>query len=59
MRWAWSFDSYSARETMGTAKRLLLPPMIGALREWDKVGAPLPENMPLPFVTPSAIPRAG
>lgn len=25
MRWAWSFESYSAREQMGAAKRLLLP----------------------------------
>jgi glycosyltransferase involved in cell wall biosynthesis len=44
MRWAWSFDSYSARETMGTAKRLLLPPMIGALREWDKAASCYPDH---------------
>jgi glycosyltransferase involved in cell wall biosynthesis len=44
MRWVWSFDSYSARETMGTAKRLLLPPMIGALREWDKAASCSPDH---------------
>jgi glycosyltransferase involved in cell wall biosynthesis len=38
MRWAWSFDSYSAREEMGAAKRLLLPHLINVLRRWD-VGA--------------------
>jgi glycosyltransferase involved in cell wall biosynthesis len=44
MRWAWSFDSYSAREKMSTAKRLLLPPMIGALREWDKAASCSPDH---------------
>ena len=37
MRWAWNFDSYSARETMGTAKRLLLPPMIRAQTAGSRV----------------------
>ena len=41
MRWAWSFDSYSAREEMGAAKRLLLPHLINVLRRWD-VGAYAP-----------------
>src|SRR5271168_2933030 len=38
MRWAWSFDSYSAREEMGAAKRFVLPRLINVLRRWD-VGA--------------------
>jgi glycosyltransferase involved in cell wall biosynthesis len=38
MRWAWSFDNYSAREGMGAAKRLLLPHLVRGLRQWD-VGA--------------------
>ncbi len=38
MRWAWSFEDYSAREEMGAAKRLLLPHLIRGLRQWD-VGA--------------------
>jgi glycosyltransferase involved in cell wall biosynthesis len=38
MRWAWSFESYSAREEMGAAKRLLLPHLVRGLRQWD-VGA--------------------
>lgn len=44
MRWAWSFDSYAARGTMGAAKRLLLPPMIGALRKWDKAASCFPDH---------------
>ncbi len=44
MRWVWSFDSYSSRETMGMAKRLLLPPLIGALREWDKAASSAPDH---------------
>ena len=38
MRWAWSFENYSAREDMGVAKRLLLPHLVRGLRQWD-VGA--------------------
>jgi glycosyltransferase involved in cell wall biosynthesis len=38
MRWAWSFENYSAREEMGAAKRLLLPHLVRGLRRWD-VGA--------------------
>jgi glycosyltransferase involved in cell wall biosynthesis len=38
MRWAWSFESYSAREEMGAVKRLLLPHLVRGLRLWD-VGA--------------------
>lgn len=35
MRWAWSYGSYSGQEGAGPAQRLLLPPMMGALRKWD------------------------
>jgi hypothetical protein len=38
MRWAWNFESYSAREEMGTAKRMLLSHATRGLRWWD-VGA--------------------
>jgi glycosyltransferase involved in cell wall biosynthesis len=38
MRWAWSFEGYSAREEMGAAKRLLLPHLVRGLRQWD-IGA--------------------
>jgi len=38
MRWAWNFESYSAREEMGAAKQLLLSHLIRGLRHWD-VGA--------------------
>ena len=44
MRWVWNFDNYSAREAMGTAKRLLLPPIISALREWDKTASCSPDH---------------
>ena len=44
MRWAWSFASYSAQETQGTARRLLLPPMMRALRKWDERASHYPDH---------------
>jgi glycosyltransferase involved in cell wall biosynthesis len=44
MRWAWSFASYSAQETAGAAKRLLLPPMMCALRKWDQRASHYPDH---------------
>lgn len=44
MRWAWSFDSYSAREAMGSAKRLLLPPLVRALQKWDEGASRQPDH---------------
>jgi glycosyltransferase involved in cell wall biosynthesis len=44
MRWAWSFASYSEQETSGAAKRLLLPPMMHALRKWDKRASRYPDH---------------
>jgi glycosyltransferase involved in cell wall biosynthesis len=38
MRWAWSFENYSTRESFGPAQRFLLPPLIRGLKRWD-VGA--------------------
>jgi glycosyltransferase involved in cell wall biosynthesis len=44
MRWAWSFASYSAQETAGAARRLLLPPMMRALRKWDERASHYPDH---------------
>lgn len=44
MRWAWSFENYSAREEMGTAKRLLLPHLIRGLRRWDLDASRQPDH---------------
>jgi glycosyltransferase involved in cell wall biosynthesis len=44
MRWVWSFDSYSARESMGLAKRLLLPTLIRGLRQWDEGASRQPDH---------------
>jgi glycosyltransferase involved in cell wall biosynthesis len=44
MRWAWSFASYSAQETAGPGRRLLLPPMMSALRKWDKRASHYPDH---------------
>src|ERR1700728_3376949 len=44
MRWAWSFASYSAQETQGAARRLLLPPMMRALRKWDERASHYPDH---------------
>ena len=44
MRWVWSFDSYSARESMGLAKRMLLPALIRGLRRWDEGASRQPDH---------------
>src|SRR5580698_3551687 len=44
MRWAWSFASYSAQETAGPMRRLLLPPMMRALRKWDERASHYPDH---------------
>src|SRR5271168_1708251 len=44
MRWAWSFASYSSQETQGAARRLLLPPMMRALRKWDERASNYPDH---------------
>ena len=44
MRWAWSFANYSAQETQGAARRLLLPPMMRALRKWDERASHYPDH---------------
>ncbi len=44
MRWAWSFASYSAQETASIARRLLLPPMMRALRKWDERASHYPDH---------------
>jgi glycosyltransferase involved in cell wall biosynthesis len=44
MRWAWSFDSYSARESMGPLKRALFPHLIRFLREWDTGASRQPDH---------------
>jgi glycosyltransferase involved in cell wall biosynthesis len=44
MRWAWSFENYSAQEEMGVAKRLLLPHLIRGLRQWDEGASRQPDH---------------
>lgn len=44
MRWAWSFDSYSARESMGSFKRAIFPHLIRFLRDWDKGASRQPDH---------------
>jgi len=44
MRWAWSFDQYSARESMSFAKRRLLSVLVGALRRWDLTASRQPDH---------------
>lgn len=43
MRWAWSFDQYSARESMGQFNRWILPHMVRPLRKWDLSAAQRPD----------------
>lgn len=44
MRWAWSFDSYSERESMSSAKRVILPRLISLLRTWDLGASRQPDH---------------
>jgi glycosyltransferase involved in cell wall biosynthesis len=44
MRWAWNFESYSAREEMGSAKRFLLGQVIRGLRQWDVSASRQPDH---------------
>jgi glycosyltransferase involved in cell wall biosynthesis len=44
MRWAWSLESYASREPAALATRLLLPPMMHAMRKWDKRASNYPDH---------------
>ncbi len=44
MRWAWNFSTYSAQENAGLAKRLVLPPLVRALRTWDERASRYPDH---------------
>jgi glycosyltransferase involved in cell wall biosynthesis len=44
MRWVWSFDSYSSRESFGTGIRTVLPALIRGLRSWDEGAARQPDH---------------
>jgi glycosyltransferase involved in cell wall biosynthesis len=44
MRWVWSFDSYSSRESFGQGIRALLPTVIRRLRAWDEAAARQPDH---------------
>jgi Glycosyltransferase Family 4 len=44
MRWVWNFDTYSAREQMGLAKRLVLPSLVKGLRHWDTGASRQPDH---------------
>jgi glycosyltransferase involved in cell wall biosynthesis len=44
MRWVWSFDSYSSRESFGMGLRKVLPALIGGLRKWDRGAARQPDH---------------
>ncbi len=44
MRWAWSFDSYSSRESFGGGLRAVLPAFIQGLRRWDEGAARQPDH---------------
>ena len=44
MRWAWSFEQYSARESMNVLKRQVLSMLVGALRKWDVSASREPDH---------------
>jgi glycosyltransferase involved in cell wall biosynthesis len=44
MRWVWSFDSYSQRESFGLSQRAILPMLIRGLRAWDEEASRQPDH---------------
>ncbi|WP_254062158.1 glycosyltransferase [Acidobacterium sp. S8] len=44
MRWVWSFDSYSERESFSSGQRLLLRSLIHGLRAWDMGASRQPDH---------------
>jgi glycosyltransferase involved in cell wall biosynthesis len=44
MRWAWSPASYAKQKPSGLASRLLLPPMMHAMRKWDRRASNYPDH---------------
>ncbi|HEY4357872.1 MAG TPA: glycosyltransferase [Acidobacteriaceae bacterium] len=44
MRWVWSYQSYSARESFGAGIRAFLPTLIHGLRRWDEGAARQPDH---------------
>jgi glycosyltransferase involved in cell wall biosynthesis len=44
MRFAWDYDRYVERESLGRAARLILPPLIRRLRDWDLRTADRPDH---------------
>ena len=43
-RWVWSFDSYSARESLGWGRRTLLSWLIHGLKSWDLGASRQPDH---------------
>jgi glycosyltransferase involved in cell wall biosynthesis len=43
MRWAWRYEDYAAREQFDAMKRIVLPPVLSALRQWDLRAAAQPD----------------
>jgi len=44
MRWVWSYDGYSKRESFGRLQRTLLPVLIRGLRLWDEGASRQPDH---------------
>ncbi len=44
MRWVWSFDSYSERESFGLSQRAILPVLIHGLKLWDEEASRQPDH---------------
>jgi len=44
MRWVWSYESYSSRESFGLAQRTLLPALIRGLKQWDERASRQPDH---------------
>jgi glycosyltransferase involved in cell wall biosynthesis len=43
MRWVWRYDDYAEREQFGRLGRIVLPPLVKALKKWDLKAAEQPD----------------
>jgi glycosyltransferase involved in cell wall biosynthesis len=44
MRWVWSYENYSIRESFGPTRRTLLPILIRGLKHWDERASRQPDH---------------
>jgi glycosyltransferase involved in cell wall biosynthesis len=44
MRWAWNYEEYARRDSLGTLHRIVLPPLMRWLKNWDQEASRQPDH---------------